>query len=360
MLDIMTLEAQLLAEIKERQAKLDKIRAFSPKLQALEALLGECQSVCSEFGMTDLFSSLLGNFTAPATQKANTPTTSQSQVNLTTATNTTNTNSVLTDKETKAIRAEIKEFLEYEGHRLNDKTAKDLLIKKLEELNKQDLLAEVNLDDKENFLVEAKKLITLLTTSNNAREETKEEVKTPSTVVVTIPVLEESKVEEKLEQCHAPVQEIKEETLKSEDVLKSALVQNLVNGYYGTIEQDGVLNGGAMVRYPNTTELTPLVSLKLVSPAIFTHTPITPITPIEEIKEEVSIEEKEEEFKDVTSQEKMMWDALLAADFTPEELSAMSTDKETVDGYNSINGTDLTVLPIAELYEYTMGVGRIE
>ena len=55
-----------------------------------------------------------------------------------------------------------------------------------------------------------------------------------------------------------------------------------------------------------------------------------------------------------------MWDALLAADFTPEELSAMSTDKETVDGYNSINGTDLTVLPIAELYEYTMGVGRIE
>ena len=344
MLDIMTLEAQLLAEIKERQAKLDKIRAFSPKLQALEALLGECQSVCSEFGMTDLFSSLLGNFTAPATQKANTHTTSQSQVNLTTATNTTNTNSVLTDKETKAIRAEIKEFLEYEGHRLNDKTAKDLLIKKLEELNKQDLLAEVNLDDKENFLVEAKKLITLLTTSNNAREETKEEVKTPSTVVVTIPVLEESKVE----------------TLKSEDVLKSALVQNLVNGYYGTIEQDGVLNGGAMVRYPNTTELTPLINLKLIQPAIIKSLP-TLIVLEEEIKEEVSIEEEEEEeVKDMTPQEKMMWDALLAADFTPEELSALSTDKETVDGFNSTNGTNLTVLPIAELYEYTMGVGRIE
>lgn len=340
----MTLEAQLLAEIKERQAKLDKIRAFSPKLQALEALLGECQSVCSEFGMTDLFSSLLGNFTAPATQKANTHTTSQSQVNLTTATNTTNTNSVLTDKETKAIRAEIKEFLEYEGHRLNDKTAKDLLIKKLEELNKQDLLAEVNLDDKENFLVEAKKLITLLTTSNNAREETKEEVKTPSTVVVTIPVLEESKVE----------------TLKSEDVLKSALVQNLVNGYYGTIEQDGVLNGGAMVRYPNTTELTPLINLKLIQPAIIKSLP-TLIVLEEEIKEEVSIEEEEEEeVKDMTPQEKMMWDALLAADFTPEELSALSTDKETVDGFNSTNGTNLTVLPIAELYEYTMGVGRIE
>ena len=341
----MTLEAQLLAEIKERQAKLDKIRAFSPKLQALEALLGECQSVCSEFGMTDLFSSLLGNFTAPATQKANTPTTSQSQVNLTTATNTTNTNSVLTDKETKAIRAEIKEFLEYEGHRLNDKTAKDLLIKKLEELNKQDLLAEVNLDDKENFLVEAKKLITLLTTSNNAREETKEEVKTPSTVVVTIPVLEE----------------IKEETLNTKDVLKSALVQNLVNGYYGTIEQDGVLNGGAMVRYPNTTELTPLINLKLIQPAIIKSLP-TLIVLEEEIKEEVSIEEEEEEeeVKDMTPQEKMMWDALLAADFTPEELSALSTDKETVDGFNLTNGTNLTVLPIAELYEYTMGVGRIE
>ena len=332
MLDIMTLEQQLLAEIEERQEKLNKVRGVSPKLQALEALLGECQSVCSEFGMQDLFSSLLGNFTAPVVS-TNTPT-SQPQVNLT-ATNTTNTNSVLTDKETKAIRAEIKEFLEYEGHRLNDKTAKDLLIKKLEELNKQDLLAEVNLDDKENFLTEAKKLLTL------AKED------------LTV-------AKEDLTEAKEDLTEAKEEGLNPKDVLKSALVQNLVNGYYGTIEQDGVINCGALVRYPNATELTPLQDLKLVSPAIFTPTPITPITPIEEIKEEVSIEEKEEEIKDMTPQEKMMWDALLSADFTPEELTALSTDKETVDGYNSTNGTNLTSLPIAELYEYTMGVGRIE
>ena len=151
--------------------------------------------------------------------------------------------------------------------------------------------------------------------------------------------------------------------LNPKDALKSALVQNLVNGYYGTIEQDGVITNVqneecACVRYPNTTELTPLQDLKLVSPAIFTPTPITPLnTSTEEIKEE-GIEE--EEVKDMTPQEKMMWDALLSADFTPEELSALSTDKETVDGYNRTNGTNLTVLPIAELYEYTMGVGRIE
>ena len=137
-------------------------------------------------------------------------------------------------------------------------------------------------------------------------------------------------------------------------------MQNTLNGYYGTIEQDGALNDGAMVRYPNATELTPLQDLKLVSPAIFTPTPVTPLnTSTEEIKEEVNIEE-EEEAKDMTPQEKMMWDALLAADFTPEELTALSTDKETVDGFNRTNGTNLTVLPIAELYEYTMGVGRIE
>ena len=352
-LNIMTLEAQLLAEIEERQAKLEKVRDLSPKLQALEALLNECQSVCSEFGMTDLFHSVLSGFATTTPQPRPNPATPQTQDNVP-------ENSIkLSDKEIKAIRVELKAFLEYTGDRLNNATAKELLIKKLEDSSRTDLLTAINLDDKENFLVEAKKLITLLTTSNNAREETKEEVKTPSTVVVTIPVLEESKVEEKLEQCHAPVQEIKEETLKSEDVLKSALVQNLVNGYYGTIEQDGVLNGGAMVRYPNTTELTPLQDLKLVSPAIFKPTPIAPVMPvIEEIKEE-SIEE-EEEVKDMTPQEKMMWDALLSADFTPEELSALSTDKETVDGYNSTNGTNLTSLPIAELYEYTMGVCRIE
>jgi hypothetical protein len=84
----------------------------------------------------------------------------------------------------------------------------------------------------------------------------------------------------------------------------------------------------------------------------------TPIV-LEVLEEEIK-EEEEEEIKDMTPQEKMMWDALLAADFTPEELTALSTDKETVDGYNSTNGTNLTSLPIAELYEYTMGVGRIE
>jgi hypothetical protein len=62
----------------------------------------------------------------------------------------------------------------------------------------------------------------------------------------------------------------------------------------------------------------------------------------------------------MTPQELAMWDALLAAGFTATELSAMATDKDTLDGFNSINGTSLTALPIAELYEYTMGVGRIE
>jgi hypothetical protein len=62
----------------------------------------------------------------------------------------------------------------------------------------------------------------------------------------------------------------------------------------------------------------------------------------------------------MTPQELGMWDALLAAGFTATELSAMATDKDTLDGFNSINGTSLTALPIAELYEYTMGVGRIE
>ena len=353
MLDIMTLEQQLLEEIKERQEKLNKVRDLSPKLQALEALLNECQSVCSEFGMTDLFHSVLSGFATTTPQPRPNPATPQTQDNVP-------ENSIkLSDKEIKAIRVELKAFLEYTGDRLNNVTAKELLIKKLEDSSRTDLLTAINLDDKENFLVEAKKLITLLTTSNNAREETKEEVKTPSTVVVTIPVLEESKVEEKLEQCHAPVQEIKEETLKSEDVLKSALVQNKINGYYGTIEQDGALNNCAAVRYPNATELTPLINLKLIQPAIIKSLP-TLIVLEEEIKEESIEEEEEEEVKDMTPQEKMMWDALLSADFTPEELTALSTDKETIDGFNSTNGTNLTSLPIAELYEYTMGVGRIE
>jgi hypothetical protein len=135
--------------------------------------------------------------------------------------------------------------------------------------------------------------------------------------------------------------------LSGKDVIKSTLVQNSITGFYGTVERDGVLNGGALVRYPNTTELTPLSNLKLISPAVITPTPKVE----EEIKEEEGV-------SDMTPQELAMWDALLAADFTAAELSAMATDKDTLDGFNSINGTSLTALPIAELYEYTMGVGR--
>ena len=136
--------------------------------------------------------------------------------------------------------------------------------------------------------------------------------------------------------------------MSGKDVIKSALVQNSITGFYGTVERDGVLNGGALVRYPNSTDLTPLSNLKLIQSAIITPTP--------KVEEEI----KEEEGVDMTPQELAMWDALLAAGFTATELSAMSTDKDTVEGFNSINGTNLTALPIPELYEYTMGVGRIE
>ena len=244
MLNIMDLEQQLINEIEERQAKLDKVRGVSPKLQQLEALLNECQSVCNEFGMQDLFISLVENFTGTIQATPTPQPQPQPQNNQ-------NNNAVLTDKEIKVIRLELKTFLEYDGQRLNDKTAKELLIKKLEELGKQELLSEVNLDDKDNFLTESKKLINLLTLATVAKED------------LTV---------------------AKEETL--------------------TVA-----------------------------------------------KEEIS---------DMTPQELGMWDALLAAGFTATELSAMATDKDTLDGFNSINGTSLTALPIAELYEYTMGVGRIE
>lgn len=357
-LTIMNLEAQLLEEIKVAQEKLDKVRGVSPKLQALESLLQDCYSTCEEFGMVDLFTSLLGNFTGTVQTQT---TITAPQVNPTPTANT-----ALTDKEVKAIRAELKEFLEYEGQRLNDKTAKELLIKKLEDLNRTDLLTTVNLDDKENFLVEAKKLIALISTPNVINDATVEEIKTtltPTQEEVNPSVNDGVKT---LTPATTPTEEVKEEVkeegLNPRDAVKSALVQNVLNGYYGTVEQDGVIANVqneecACVRYPNTTELTPLINLKLISPAIINPTPLN--TPVEEIKEEVSTEE-EEEIKDMTPQERMMWDALLSADFTPEELTALSTDKETVDGYNSTNGTNLTSLPIAELYEYTMGVGRIE
>jgi hypothetical protein len=336
-LNIMTLEAQLLAEIKERQEKLNKVRELSPKLQSLEALLKDCKDSCDEFGMTDLFTSLLGSFTGtPIKNNPNPTPTPQPQTNTAA--------SKLSDKGTKTIRQELKTFLEYEGQRLNDVTAKELLIKKLEELNKTELLAEVNLDDKESFLVEAKKLINLLTptpTDDSKEEEVKEETLTHS-INHTFAV-------------QVTVEEVKEiEGLDPLCVIKSTLVQNSITGSYGTVEQDGILNGGALVRYPyQETLLTPLTELVLIQSAL-------PIPIVLEVLEEEIKEEEEEEIKDMTPQEKMMWDALLAADFTPEELTEMSTDKETVDGYNSTNGTNLTSLPIAELYEYTMGVGRIE
>jgi hypothetical protein len=334
-INIMTLEQQLLAEIKERQEKLEKLQGVSPKLQALESLLQECQGVCNEFGMQDLFTSLLGNFTVTPAPPNKTPSAPQPQNLLQPPVPT------LSDKETKIIRLELKTFLDYEGQRLNDKTAKELLIKKLEEIGKQQLLAEVDLDDKDNFLTEAKKLITL------AKEEdltvAKEEDLTPT---VNNP---------------APLEEVKEEEgLNPKDAAKSALVQNTINGFYGTVEQDGTIANVeneecALVRYPQETLLTPLIELTLIQSAI--------IKPTQEIKEE---EVKEEEIKeeevvsDMTPQELGMWNALLAAGFTATELSAMATDKETLEGFNSINGSSLTALPIAELYEYTMGVGRIE
>ena len=338
MLNIMDLEAQLIAEIEERKERLEKLQGVSPKLQALESLLQECQGVCNEFGMQDLFISLVENFTGTIQATPTPQPQPQPQNNQ-------NNNAVLTDKEIKVIRLELKTFLEYDGQRLNDKTAKELLIKKLEELGKQELLSEVNLDDKDNFLTESKKLINLLTLATVAKEDltvAKEETLTVAKEDLT--VAKEETLTPTVNNP-APLEEIREvEGLSSKDVIESALVQNTLNGFYGTVDRDGVLNDAVLVRYPNTTELTPLSNLKLISPAIIKPTPKV-------AKEEIS---------DMTPQELGMWDALLAAGFTATELSAMATDKDTLDGFNSINGTSLTALPIAELYEYTMGVGRIE
>lgn len=326
----MDLEAQLIAEIEERKERLEKLQGVSPKLQALESLLQECQGVCNEFGMQDLFISLVENFTGTIQATPTPQPQPQPQNNQ-------NNNAVLTDKEIKVIRLELKTFLEYDGQRLNDKTAKELLIKKLEELGKQELLSEVNLDDKDNFLTESKKLINLLTLATVAKEDltvAKEELTVAKEETLTPTV-----------NNPAPLEEIREvEGLSSKDVIESALVQNSITGFYGTVERDGVLNGGALVRYPNSTDLTPLSELTLIQPAIIKPTPKV----------------EEEGVSDMTPQELAMWDALLAAGFTATELSAMATDKDTVEGFNLINGTSLTALPIAELYEYTMGVGRIE
>jgi hypothetical protein len=367
-INIMTLEQQLLAEIKERQEKLEKLQGVSPKLQALESLLQECQVVCNEFGMQDLFTSLLGNFTVTPVPPNKTPSAPQPQNLLQPPVPT------LSDKETKIIRLELKTFLDYEGQRLNDKTAKELLIKKLEEVGKQQLLAEVDLDDKDNFLTEAKKLITLakeedltvakeedLTVAKEedltvAKEEDLTVAKEEDLTVAKEEDLTVAKEEDLTPTVNnpAPLEEVKEEEgLNPKDAAKSALVQNTINGFYGTVDRDGIANVEnkecALVRYPQETLLTPLSELKLIQPAIIKPTPKVE----EEIKEE-------EVVSDMTPQELGMWNALLAAGFTATELSAMATDKETLEGFNSINGSSLTALPIAELYEYTMGVGRIE
>ena len=344
MLNIMNLEAQLLAEIQERQEKLEKLQGVSPKLQALEALLGECKATCEEFGMSDLFLGVLGNFTAPvSTQKANATTAPQPE-------NITPTSSVLTDKEAKAIRQDLKTFLKYEGQRLSDTTIKNLLIEKLEELNKQEFLAEVNLDDKNNFLVEAKKLANLLTeaTTNNLNIPTEEinavteEVKIPDSFPSTVVVNNGVKVLTPTEEIKEEVN--KEEGLNPESVLKSALVQNSITGYYGTVEQDGVIANVqdkecACVRYPQETLLTPLVNLKLVSPAIFTPTPT-------------------EEVKDIapqTPQEMDMWTRLEDIYSGDGELISMFTDKDLLNLYNEANNTTLERLSIATLYEASTG-----
>ena len=337
-LNIMTLEAQLLAEIEERQTKLNKIRGVSPKLQQLEALLAECKATCSEFGMTDLFLGVLDNFTTTATTN-------------TIPTQTTST--VAVNKESKTIRSELKEFLEYEGQRLNDKTAKELLIKKLEELNKTSLLSKVNLDDKENFLVEVKKLINLLTlaTTEATTEATTNPLEEIYNTIAENKVTEEALsplVEENLEKPLAKTvvtEEIKEiEGLDPLCVIKSALVQNKINGSYGTVEQDGVINGGALVRYPQETCSTPLTELVLIQSAL-----PTPIIPTQEVGD----------YSPQTQQELTMWEELIEIFDGQEELIAMAQDEETIASYNLANNTSLSVLPIAELYEYATGKGRI-
>ena len=42
-----------------------------------------------------------------------------------------------------------------------------------------------------------------------------------------------------------------------------------------------------------------------------------------------------------------------------EELIAMAKDPETIQNFNLANGTNLSVLPIPDLYEYTTGNPRI-
>jgi hypothetical protein len=340
----MDLEAQLIAEIKERQEKLEKLQGVSPKLQALESLLQECQGVCNEFGMQELFISLVENFTGTIQATPTPQPQPQPQNNQ-------NNNAVLTDKEIKVIRLELKTFLEYDGQRLNDKTAKELLIKKLEELGKQELLSEVNLDDKDNFLTESKKLINLLTLATVAKEDltvAKEETLTVAKEE-TLTVAKEETLTPTVNNP-APLEEIREvEGLSSKDVIESALVQNSITGFYGTVERDGVLNGGALVRYPNSTDLTPLSELTLIQPAII------PIQPIQEEIKEVEVGD----YSPQTPQELIMWEELIDIFDGQEELMAIAKDPDTIATFNLANDTNHITLPIPDLYEYTTGKARI-
>jgi hypothetical protein len=137
--------------------------------------------------------------------------------------------------------------------------------------------------------------------------------------------------------------------LSSKDVIESALVQNSITGFYGTVERDGVLNGGALVRYPNSTDLTPLSELTLIQPAII------PIQPIQEEIKEVEVGD----YSPQTPQELIMWEELIDIFDGQEELMAIAKDPDTIATFNLANDTNHITLPIPDLYEYTTGKARI-
>ena len=60
-----------------------------------------------------------------------------------------------------------------------------------------------------------------------------------------------------------------------------------------------------------------------------------------------------------TPQELTMWENMVEIFESEEELIAMAKDPETIANFNLANNTNLSVLPIADLYEYTTGKGRI-
>ena len=54
-----------------------------------------------------------------------------------------------------------------------------------------------------------------------------------------------------------------------------------------------------------------------------------------------------------------MWENMVEIFESAEELIAMAQDEETIASFNLANSTNLTTLPIADLYEYTTGNPRI-